>query len=66
MNERNPIFIEYYSHEECDYYKVNLPWSQYSHDVMVLCPISKGIDFAKILVIGIINDHLAKALQVEI
>lgn len=40
---KNPIFIEYYSHEGCECYKVNNPWTKYAADKVVLCPVSKGL-----------------------
>ncbi len=44
---KNPIFIEYYSHENCDCYKVLNPWTTYAEEKFVLCKVSEGIDLAK-------------------
>ena len=42
----NPIFIEYCPHEDCDYYKINNPWTIYRKETIVLCPAREGIDKA--------------------
>ena len=54
----NPIFIEYYSHEKADCYKINLPWSEYHTDTMVLCKVSKGYRKARRLAKKVIAKHL--------
>jgi hypothetical protein len=59
----NPIYIEYYSHERCDCYKINNPWTKYGKDVYVLCRVDQGIEFARLVAIGVINQCLSEALQ---
>jgi hypothetical protein len=43
----NPIFIEYYPHENCDCYKIRNPWSCYLSHTIVLYPTKDGIDKAR-------------------
>jgi hypothetical protein len=59
----NPIFAEYYSHEECDCYKIKLPWSEYSEEKMVLCKVSEGIEYAKLIATGVIVRHLLEVTK---
>lgn len=54
----NPIFVEYYSHEQCDCYKMNLPWSRYAKETQVLCKVSEGYEFAQLVATGVIVKHL--------
>ena len=63
MKSINPIFKEYYSHEQTECYKINIPWSNYGRHTMVLCKVSEGLDYAKTLAIGIINKELIEALN---
>ena len=60
---KNPIFIEYYSHDKCDCYKINLPWSTYHTEKLVLCKVSEGIEYARQLAIGVLTGHMYKALR---
>ena len=62
----SPIYIEYYSHDNCDCFKIDLPWSQFVKDVRVLCPVSSGIDYAKLLAVGVIQAHLAEVLALPL
>ena len=59
---KNPLYIEYYSHEGCDCYKIDLPWSTYRRDTKVLCKVEDGIDCARTMATGILLRHLAEAL----
>lgn len=59
----NPIYIEYYSHESTLCFKIDMPWSKYKKDTVVLCPISKGYETAKLLAIGKINQHMLDVLS---
>jgi len=56
----NPIFIEYYPHEQCDCYKVKNPWTDYAEHKIVLCKVSDGSrlmsDVAKRLQLDIISE----------
>jgi hypothetical protein len=58
----NPIYIDYYSHEGCDCYKIDLPWTDYKKDTRVLCPVDRGLEFASTLAIGVILQHLTEEL----
>ena len=62
----NPIYIAYYSHENQVCYKIDLPWTQYRRETIVLCPVSDGYEKAKALAGRAILDHLSKAVQEEI
>ncbi len=59
----NPIFIEYYSHEAEDCYKILLPWTAYREEKMVLCRVSEGLEKAKELAAKVIKDHLQHCLK---
>ena len=59
----NPIFIEYYPHEKCLCYKILNPWTEYREEKIVLCPTENGLDKAKTIAIGILNEILQEALQ---
>ena len=65
MREKNPIFIEYYSHTKCDCYKIHDPWTLYRSDTIVLCPVSKGLEHANIMAMGVLVARLTKALASE-
>lgn len=60
--ETTAIYIAYYSHENTDCYKIDNPWGKYRKDTKVLCKVSEGYDYAKILAIGVINQCLTEAL----
>jgi hypothetical protein len=62
----NPIFIEYYSHEQSQCYKIKNPWTKYGSETQVLCRVDQGIELAKILAVGVLNHCLNEALQKEI
>ncbi len=60
----NPIYVEYYSHVGDLCYKIDLPWSRYNKDTLVLCPVSEGYDKAKRMAHEAITQHLtAVALE---
>ena len=40
------IFIEYYSHENCDCYKIINEYGNYKEEKIVLCKMNEGIDRA--------------------
>ncbi len=61
----NPIFIQYYSHEGCDCYKINLPWTKYARETMVLCPVSEGYESAKRIAQAVIVKHFLIVTQQE-
>ena len=56
------IYEEYYPHEHCDCYKIDLPWSKYSKEIMVLCKVSDGYEYAKTISIGVIVKHLMECI----
>lgn len=39
----NFLFIEYYSHTQCEMYKILNPYTHYKQDKVVLCPVEDGI-----------------------
>lgn len=47
FNCSNPIFIEYYSHLDCNCYKIKNPWTKYKEEVIVLCPVKDGYEKAR-------------------
>lgn len=55
----NFLFIEYYSHEECDCYKIMNEYTKYKSDKIVLCKVSDG--FEKALTLAIV--HIEKKKQ---
>jgi len=59
---KNPLFVEFYPHTECDCYKINLPWTKYHRHTLVLCEASKGLVHAKQLARRAISEHLDYAL----
>lgn len=63
---RNPIFLEYYSHEGCDCYKIFNPFTRYKSYKIVLCRLDKGIEKAKELAKEVIANELQKALSFNI
>ena len=58
----NPIFIEYYPHENCECYKVKNPWTKYHEEKVVLCPVSEGIGRATVLAAKVLTQKMADAL----
>ncbi len=53
----NFLFIEYYSHSQCQMFKIDSEFTKYQRDIIVLCPVSDGIANALDLAI----EHLGKA-----
>ena len=62
MRNKNPLFIEYYSHTQCDCYKIDLPWTRYAKDTLVLCAVEEGIEKANAIAEREIAKHLKDAL----
>lgn len=62
----NPIYKAYYSHEGCNCYKIDLPWTKYAKETIVLCKVSEGESKAKRIAEEIISEHLAKCLKLEV
>ena len=62
----NPIFIEYYSHENSDCFKIKLPWPNYASHKIVLCSVLKGEQYARLKAKEILIKHLHKSLFEEI
>lgn len=60
---RNPIFVEYYSHEGCNCYKLNLPWPRYAEEKVVLCRESAGFDRAREIAVEILHDYIGVVLK---
>lgn len=65
-NLKTPIYIDYYFHEECDCYKIDIPWSQYNKHTLVLCPVSDGIEKARELAIEELTKYLLAVIPLEI
>lgn len=63
---KNPIFVEYYSHEGCDCFKVNNPYTAYAEDKIVLCKVESGIMEAKRIAARLLTKHLMDALSLDI
>jgi hypothetical protein len=59
----NPIYTEYYEHEQCACYKIDLPWTKFAKDTRVLCKINEGIEKARLLAAGVIYEHLAEMVR---
>jgi len=60
---KNPIFIEYYSHEQADCYKINLPYTKYANERIVLCKVSEGEEKAARIAQKILIENIIKALE---
>ena len=60
---RNPIFVEYYSHEGCNCYKLKLPWPRYAEEKVVLCRESAGFDRAREIAAEILHDYIGVVLK---
>ena len=57
--DKEIIYKEYYSHEGCDCYKIDLPWPKYRKETIVLGKVSNGYATARTIAIGIIIKHLS-------
>ena len=44
---KNPIYKEFYSHEKCLCYKIDLPYTDFDKDIRVLCKVSDGYEKAR-------------------
>lgn len=62
IKKDSPIYVEYYSHENCDCFKVDLPYAKYNKHTIVLCKESQGYEYAKTIAIGGIIQHLMEVL----
>jgi len=62
-NTNNPIYVDYYSHEGCSCYKIDLPWTSYKKDTMVLCPTKDGYKKAQSIARKVIREHLELAMS---
>lgn len=61
----NPIYKEYYPHEDCECYKINIPWAVNAQHKIVLCRVDQGYDYAKTIAVGIITQSLISAIKEE-
>lgn len=59
---KNPIYVEYYSHDGCTCYKIDLPWTRFHKETLVLCDETLGYEHAKELARKAIAEHLECAL----
>ena len=64
MAKMDIIYKEYYSHEDCECYKIDMPWSQYRKDTRVLCKVSEGYSFACTVAMGEIVKHFINCIKV--
>lgn len=62
----NPIYIEYYPHENAQCYKINLPWTKYRKYIRVLCRVDEGIDLAMQRAREAIAEHLEESFLVPV
>jgi len=62
----NPIFIEYYPHEQANCFKIKNPWTRYGEEKIVLCKESEGREMAELIAIGVLNQKLAEAFKEKI
>jgi len=60
---KNPIYVEYYSHEKCNCYKINLPHTSFKQETIVLCPVSEGYKQAQTMALGILVKHTVDAIR---
>lgn len=44
---KNPIYKKDYSHENSEYYKIDLPYTDYNKHIKVLCKVSEGYEKAR-------------------
>lgn len=65
MSLKNPIYTAYYSHDGCLCFKIDLPWSTYNRETLVLCRVSEGIEKARRLAKKALKKHLDEALNEE-
>lgn len=61
-DNKNPLFIEYYAHSNCDCFKICMPWTKFRKDTVVLCDVDKGLDHAKDLARQAFIEHLDASL----
>jgi hypothetical protein len=66
MKNKNPIFIEYYSHEKCDCYKILNPFTRYKRHIIVLCKVSEGLEKARQLAAISLNSEMLSALKEDL
>jgi hypothetical protein len=52
----NFLFIEYYTHENCEMYKILNEYTNFNKDKLVLCKVSDGIEHA----IDLAIEHITK------
>ena len=62
-NTKDPIFVDYYTHENSDCFKINLPFTAYNKDTLVLCPVSEGLKKAKELALEHLTKHIQEAIK---
>lgn len=60
---KNPIFIEHYTHEGCNCYKVLNPFTSYAEEKHVLCRESEGYEKAVNMCKVLMNEWLKQALS---
>ena len=62
IKKDSPIYLEYYSHDNCNCFKIDMPYPKYNKHVMVLCKESDGYNYAKTIAIGVIINHITNIL----
>lgn len=56
------LYIEYYSHLNCNCYKLDFPYPKFSKETVVLCKVTEGLELAKTIAIGALVRHITKVL----
>ncbi len=62
----NPIFLEYYPHENCRCYKILNPWTKYAESKHVLCREDEGYPLALERAKDLIAKQFAESLTLPI
>jgi len=62
---KNPIYIEYYSHEKALCYKIDLPFTSFNKDTVVLCRVDAehAKELAEHKAHEMLLDHFSEAVE---
>lgn len=58
---KNPIFVQFYIHDNCDCYKILNPFTKYRSETIVLCKVSEGYEKARTTAIETLHKKLVEA-----
>ena len=61
----NPIYIEFGIHQGEDCYKIDIPWTNYGKETIILCRVSGGYKLAKCLALDVITEKLTESMKKE-